>query len=526
METDLTNVLNFFQNKQVSTPGDDEYNAEFCHCLTGAASAEDASIWQLDSAGRLHMIYGTNISQDTLPDIVLRGGEGISGAAALARQTIAVADALIHPQHNHRVDKLLGYPTHAMISAPIVFRDFVYGVVNILNPDSGTAFHPEWKAHLSAAATLYATALATANQLVHYDTSHPKDTSLKESTVSEPVRNKTVVVGVSPAMQKALHLCLKTGNTDMPVLIRGETGSGKELAARRIHEASSRKKGPFVDVNCAALTETLLESELFGHVKGAFSDANRDRRGKFSTASGGTLFLDEIGDMSLACQAKILRALQEKKFMPVGSDKAIESDTRVIAATNYDLWAQVQKNKFREDLYYRLCGIEILMPPLRERPEDVHPLTMYFLNKIATEQKLTNPSFQMPRLSQRAIEMLISFNWPGNVRQLEQGIRAAAAICEGQEILPTDFPSWLQTAMETNTNSIKDEDVDMGLFPEHPILSEADKFMNRDRLKYIKALDETKYSGTGRWNLTAAAKKLDIPRKTFSYRLKKMRLIA
>ena len=159
--------------------------------------------------------------------------------------------------------------------------------------------------------------------------------------------------------------------------------------------------GPFVEVNCAALTETLLESELFGHVKGAFSGADRDRRGKFSAAAGGTLFLDEIGDMSLACQAKILRALQEKKFMPVGSDKAKESDARVIAATNYDLWSQVNKNIFREDLYYRLCGIEILMPPLRKRPEDIFPLAMHFLHKIATEQKQMDTSFQMPNFPRR-----------------------------------------------------------------------------------------------------------------------------
>ncbi len=525
MGNDFKSILNFFQNKQNWTPGDYDYNEAFCSCLAKAASAGEASIWRLDSDGWLHMVYGTNLHQEELSDIVLREGEGISGAAALSRQTIAVTDALAHPQHDLRMDKLLGYPTRAMISSPIVFRDFVYGVVNILNPEFGTTFPSKWKEHVPVAATLYAAALATENRLIHYK--RPEETmGLKEKeSAAEAFRSKTVVVGVSPAIQAALHLCLKTGNTDMPVLIRGETGSGKELAARRIHEASRREKGPFIDVNCAALTETLLESELFGHVKGSFSGANRDRQGKFSTASGGTLFLDEIGDMSLTCQAKILRALQEQKFMPVGSDKTKKSDARVIAATNYDLWSQVKKNKFREDLYYRLCGIEILMPPLRKRPEDIYPLTMHFLHKISGEQKKIDPDYQMPKISREAIKMLMSFNWPGNVRQLEQAIRAAVAICEGDEILLEDFPTWLQDAMKTDVGSPKDEDAEIYSSSELTESFETGEFINGGRLEYIKALDETKYAGTGRWNLTAAARQLNIPRKTFTYRLKKMRLI-
>jgi len=524
MGKDFITILDFFQNKQDWTPGDYDYNAAFCRCLAEAASAREASIWRLDRDGWLHMVYGTNLDPEELSDVILREGEGITGAAVLSRQIIAVTDALAHPQHDHRMDTLLGYPTRAMISAPIVFRDFVYGVVNILNPESGTNFPSKWKEHLSAAATLYAVALAAENRLVYYERPE-EEQGLREKITVEALRNKTVVVGVSPAIQEALHLCLKTGNTDMPVLIRGETGSGKELAARRIHEASRRANGPFVDVNCAALTETLLESELFGHVKGSFSGANRDRKGKFSTAAGGTLFLDEIGDMSLACQAKILRVLQEKKFMPVGSDKTKESDARVIAATNYDLWSQVKRNKFREDLYYRLCGIEILMPPLRERPEDIYPLTMHFLHKIAAEQKQTDSSFQIPKISQEAIKMIMSFHWPGNVRQLEQATRAAVAICEGDEILPEDFPSWLQDAMRTDVDSPEDENAEINSRLELPKSYKTGKLIHDGRMEYVKALEETKYPGTGRWNLTAAARHLNIPRKTFTYRLKKMRMI-
>jgi transcriptional regulator with GAF, ATPase, and Fis domain len=403
MEPDFRKILNFFQNKQKWAPGDYDYDKAFCRMLIEFASADEASIWRSDGEGCLHMVYGTNADKEELSGIILGKGEGISGAAALSRETISVADAWTHPMHDHRVDKLTGYSTHGMISAPIVFMDFVYGVVNILNHSTKRLFPAQCKMYISSAATMYAAALAAEGRLVSYEV---KDQ--KSATTSCML--KTIIVGVSSAIQDAIHLCLKTGRTDMPVLVRGETGSGKELAARRIHEAGRRANGPFVDVNCAALTETLLESELFGHVKGAFSGATHDRQGKFVSASGGTLFLDEIGDMSLACQAKILRALQTKKIVPVGSDKPKECDARVIAATNHDLLELVKKGMFREDLYYRLCGIEIFMPPLRQRPEDISLLAMHFLRNIAAEQKQIDPNFQISKISPKAISMLMSFH--------------------------------------------------------------------------------------------------------------------
>jgi DNA-binding NtrC family response regulator len=517
MESDFKKILNFFQNKQAWAPGDYDYDKAFCRTLIESASVGEASIWRSDSEGCLHMVYGTNADKEELSEIILGKGEGISGAAALSRETISVSDALLHPLHNGRVDKLLGFPTHGMISAPIVFRDFVYGVVNILNYTTKRPFPAQYKIYISSAATMYAAALAAEGRLVSYEVKDKKNASTS-------CMLKTIIVGVSSAIQDAIHLCLKTGRTDMPVLVRGETGSGKELAARRIHEAGRRANGPFVDVNCAALTETLLESELFGHVKGAFSGATRDRQGKFVSASGGTLFLDEIGDMSMACQAKILRALQTKKVVPVGSDKAKECDARVIAATNHDLLEQVKKGRFREDLYYRLCGIEIFMPPLRQRPEDIYPLTMHFVRNIATEQKQIDPSIQISKISSKAISMLMSFNWPGNVRQLEQAIRAAAAICEGDEIQSEDFPSWLQEAMKPDTDAPTDEAPVIREITEQSSSGEK-VYIKGNLLQYTKALEETKYPGTGRWNLSAAARLLNIPRKTFFYRLKQLRLI-
>jgi DNA-binding NtrC family response regulator len=335
---------------------------------------------------------------------------------------------------------------------------------------------------------------------------------------------KTVIVGISQAVQEVLHLCLKAGETDIPVLIYGETGTGKELAARRIHEASPCTQGPFLGVNCAALSETLLESELFGHVKGAFTGATHDRSGKFVAASGGTLFLDEIGEMSVACQAKILRVLEEKKVTPLGSEKAVPSDTRILAATNKDLMEMMKERKFRQDLYYRLCGIEIRIPPLRERVEDIHLLALHFLNKAHSQQKRKLSREGPLRLSPEALDMLTTFPWPGNVRQLEQALLAAAALCEGEEITPANLPAWLHKPGISGEEEYPPSPPGIH-HSEMKIDVENHRFLkDGERTRYLEALTATKYRGTGRWNVSAAARQLGIPRETLAYHLKKLGL--
>ncbi len=283
--------------------------------LAKRASADAASIWQLDASKRLHLVASTDISPVQSMDLTLLVGEGITGAAALSCQPISVVNAEKLNLHDSRIDARFGLHTHAMISAPVLFEDYLFGVVNILNHDSEKVFDPEWKEWLSALAVIYAAALAKAGHLVPYRS--PSEIVMgMEGKMPKVGVGDTVIVGISQAVRKILQLCIKAGSTDIPVLIYGETGTGKELTARRIHEASPRAQGPFVDVNCASLSETLLGSELFGHVKGAFTGATHNRSGKCVAASGGTLFLDEIGEMSDAFQAKILRALEEKKVTP------------------------------------------------------------------------------------------------------------------------------------------------------------------------------------------------------------------
>lgn len=240
----------------------------------------------------------------------------------------------------------------------------------------------------------------------------------------------------------------------------------------------------------------------------------------------GTLFLDEVGDMARPFQAKILRVLQEKKFSPVGSEKTLTSDARIVAATNQDIRKRVEEGTFREDLFYRLCGIEISMPSLRERRGDILLLANHFLNKACAKQKEQNPLFQTPEIAPAAADRLLGFSWPGNVRQLEQAVLAALAICETDEIRPDDFPVWFKNAVRADEESATltpAESVSEAAGAK-PVVVSVD-YSDHERLRFLKALNSTKYSGTGRWNLSAAARKLDIPRKTFIYHLKKKQLI-
>ena len=221
------------------------------------------------------------------------------------------------------------------------------------------------------------------------------------------------MIGESEPINHIKEIIEKVASTDARVLITGPNGTGKELVAHWLHEKSSRSQSPLIEVNCAAIPTELIESELFGHVKGSFTGALKDRPGKFEAANGGTIFLDEIGDMSLSAQAKVLRALQENKVARVGSDKDISVNVRVVAATNKNLQKEISDGKFREDLYHRLAVILINVPPLNERREDIPLLVDFFTNKISEEQGTVNKHF-----SKEAIQLLKEYNWTGNIREL------------------------------------------------------------------------------------------------------------
>lgn len=244
------------------------------------------------------------------------------------------------------------------------------------------------------------------------------------------------IIGKSPVMQRVFELVERLKDSQVNVLLTGESGTGKDLLARTLHYHSSRRQAPFVPVNCAAIPEQLLESELFGYLQGAFTDARKDKKGLFVEAHGGTLFLDEVGELPLLLQAKLLRVIEDKEVRPLGATKGEKVDVRLSAATNRDLRRAVDEGKFRQDLFYRLNVVNIHLPPLRERPEDLPLLIQHFIEHSAQSSRAR-------RLSAEALRLFLNYPWPGNVRELENTIERALVLCRGEEITPVDLPAHL-----------------------------------------------------------------------------------
>ena len=303
------------------------------------------------------------------------------------------------------------------------------------------------------------------------------------------------IIGTSSLMQNVFQLIEKVAETNTTVLITGESGVGKELVANAIHYNSPRSNKPFIKVNCSALPETLIESELFGHERGAFTGADRQRKGRFELADEGTIFLDEIGDIPLATQVKILRILQEKEFERLGSTQTIKVDVRVITATNRDLDQMIKESKFREDLYYRLNVFPIFVPPLRQRKSDVTLLADFFIDKFNREH-----GKNINRIATSAIDMLMSYHWPGNVRELENCIERATILCNDDVIYGYHLPPSLQTP------DVKDKS---RKGPLKSILSKVEKELIQDTLKLTKG------------NISQAAENLGITERMMGIRIGK-----
>jgi DNA-binding NtrC family response regulator len=322
---------------------------------------------------------------------------------------------------------------------------------------------------------------------------------------------KRTIIGDSPATKAMMRMILKVAPTAHTALILGESGTGKELVAREIHNHSPRRDRPFLAVNCAALTETLLESELFGHEKGAFTDAHQQKKGLFERAHHSTLFLDEIGDTSLAMQAKILRVLQEREFFRVGGTEPIRTDVRIIAATNRNLEQRVKEGRFREDLYYRVNVIPIVCPPLRDRGDDLEVLAQHFMRKAALVS-----GRKVDEISAEAMEALRAYSWPGNVRQLEWAMERAVVLGELARVeLPDLPPEVLQRAPALVTTSVgapsPASPSDASL---QPIIPEG-SWGEHEKAKILEAL------GRANWNITRAAQLLGMTFRTLQYRLEK-----
>lgn len=356
---------------------------------------------------------------------------GIAGWVLRENKTAVIPDVTKDERFYGGVDEKEKRVTRSMICVPLRTRKGTIGVLYALNKLKGT-FTPSGGRLLEILSGTIAIAIENAKlygELKRRATSLERENRRLLQEIQDRF-NIQGVIGSSPPMRKIFSLISKVTDTPTSVLIQGETGTGKELIARVIHYSGPRKDRPFVAENCGALTETLLESELFGHVKGAFTGAMTDKKGLFEQGHGGTVFLDEIGETSTNMQVKLLRVLQEGQVRPVGGDRAIEVDVRVIASTNRDLQEEVRKGSFREDLFYRICVFPITMPPLRDRRSDTPFLAAHFIKKFSRAFNRTGM-----RISSQAMDLLAGYDWPGNVREFENEIERAMTLAgDDQEI--------------------------------------------------------------------------------------------
>jgi transcriptional regulator with GAF, ATPase, and Fis domain len=416
-------------------------------------------------------------------------GTGIVGECLQTGKVICVDDAYQDPRFNRQVDAQTGYRTRNLLCVPLVDgQGQRIGAFEAINKLRGP-FSAEDEESLAELGVQAAVALQS--------TREHEELSRRHKQLTEQVTQGVQIIGTSPAIVALRATIDRLAATDLPVLVLGESGTGKEVVAQSLHYRGSRRDNPFIAVNCAAMAETLLESELFGHEKGAFTDAKEARQGKFELAEGGTLFLDEIGDMSANGQAKLLRVLEQKVITRVGGSQPIRINVRVIAATNVNLAAAVREKKFREDLYYRLSVVALELPPLRDRPEDVLPLAEYFLEKFCVQ------AGRRPlAISAQARARVQAHAWPGNIRELRNLMERVAFLCPRDKVEVDDLAFILSPERDTAL-----EGTNLGL-------SEA---TDRFQQEYIR-----KMSKRVKGNMTEAARLLGLHRSNLYRKMRQL----
>ena len=411
-----------------------------CSAVRGAIALLD------ERAGELHVRAGLGLSREG-ESARYALGEGVTGQVAASGEAIVVPRISQDPRFLHRAASRRARRGRELsfVCVPILLHRRTVGTLSIEQPYKPDRQFERLLRFLRIVASMVSQAMRIHRLL---EAERQKLVSENAQLRQELLQRYDFsnLVGASGPMRQVYEEMARVAPTATTVLVRGESGTGKELIAEGIHYHSPRAKKPFIKVNCAALPETLVESELFGHERGAFTGAESRKKGRFELAHGGTLFLDEIGELSPAIQVKLLRVLQEREFERVGGTEPVRVDVRVIAATNRNLENALAEGSFREDLYYRLNVFPIFIPPLRERKADVPPLADHFVEKYAREHGKT-----IKRISTLAIDLLASYHWPGNVRELENTIERAVLMADGEVVHGHNLPPTLQTAEATGT---------------------------------------------------------------------------
>jgi len=458
-------------------------------------AAEGCSIALIDEL-RGELLFTSAVGESEVNQTRIGLHQGIVGWVARHGEGVVTNDAAEDDHFFPGVDAKTGFTTRSILCAPLSGNGATIGAIEVVNTRQPGGFSQTDLALLTSLAEVAAAAIVRTRAYRGLCDAH--------AVLRDEVSGRhTLVVGMSGTMAQVVETAQRAAATDATVLLLGESGTGKEVLARAIHQWSGRANGPFVAVNCVALTPGLLESELFGHEKGAFTGAVATKRGKFELAHGGTIFLDEIGDLALPLQAKLLRVLQEREIQRVGGHQDIGVDVRIIAATNRELAAAVRDKSFREDLYYRLNVINLAIPPLREHREDLPQLVAHFLERFAREMKRPRAT-----LSEAALAALSAYRWPGNVRQLQNAIERALVLARGAHLDVGDLPEEIRLG-EGGLSAQHDD----GIGNDLP-LSEAVAHFKRQRIRRALAAHDG--------NQTAAAKSLGMRQPNLSRLIKSL----
>ncbi|MFT3707384.1 MAG: sigma 54-interacting transcriptional regulator [Archangium sp.] len=406
----------------------DEFLHQLVDRIAHTMQADRGTLYLVDfSRGEL---FSRAAHLPELKQIRLKLGQGVAGHVAQNGGVVNMPATKDEQRFNPDIDKMTGYRTSSLLAVPLVdAQNTIFGVLQVLNRLGGGKFDADDEQKLTGIA-------AQVSQALQATSLYTELLRAKEQP-AQPVGyffNK--VIGESSPMKAIYKTIQKAAQTDATVLLRGESGTGKELFARAVHVNSRRRGKSFVKVDCAALPGSLIENELFGHEKGAFTGAEARQSGKFEVANGGTVFIDELGELPMPVQGKLLRVLQDREFERVGGTQTVQVDVRIVAATHRDLAQMVREGKFREDLYYRIKVVELVLAPLRDRgPEDIERLARHFVAQATKKHHL----IKEPHLSHEAVERLKAWHWPGNVRELENCVESAVVLCEG-EVLPEHLP--------------------------------------------------------------------------------------
>jgi Nif-specific regulatory protein len=437
-----------------------------------------------EKSGQLSIQYAFGLSEHEIRRGRYKLDEGVTGKVVSSGKPIVVPQVSKEPLFLSRARRRAAGQEESFLCVPVKDRRKTIGALSIIYPFRPGRSYDDSMKLMAIVASMIAQSLRLAQMVEQEKAQLTEENTLLKRELQEKYDFRNLI-GTSKEMREVYEQVAQVAHTNTTVLIRGESGTGKELVAHAIHYNSPRAAKPFVKVNCAALPESLIESELFGHEKGSFTGAVARKAGRFELAEGGTLFLDEVGDLSPAMQVKLLRVLQEREFERVGGTQTVKANVRLIAATNVDLENAVQDGRFRSDLYYRLNVFSIYMPPLRERKADVLLLADHFIEKYS---RLNGR--RIKRISTPAIDMLMSYHWPGNVRELENVIERTTLVCEGNVIHGHHLPPTLQTAEGSGTVTRLSLEQSVAAF-EKDMIQDALKLTRGNRARAARMLDTT-----------------------------------